>query len=58
MKKLEWYQQSITEVFSHLKTRAAGLTAEEARAGLSKYGLNQLQAKKKEGKFLIFLKQF
>lgn len=58
MKRLEWYQHSIEEVFSHLKTRAAGFTEEEAKAGLSKYGLNQLLAKKKESRFLIFLKQF
>ncbi|MDO9573135.1 MAG: HAD-IC family P-type ATPase [Candidatus Omnitrophota bacterium] len=58
MRRLEWYQHSMEEVFSHLQTRATGLTEEEAKAGLSKYGLNQLQEKKKESKFLIFLKQF
>ena len=58
MDRTDWHQNSIEEVLSHLQTRATGLTEEEAKAGLSKYGLNQLQAKKKESRFLIFLKQF
>ncbi len=58
MDKINWYQISIEEVFSLLQTRAAGLTEEEAIARLAKYGLNQLIAKRKDSKLLIFLKQF
>ena len=58
MALLNWYQRSIEEVFTDLQTSAAGLTAAEVEERLAKYGPNQLQAKKKESKFLIFLKQF
>lgn len=58
MIKLEWYQHSIEEVFSHLQASAAGLADQEAKARLAKYGLNQLLSKKKESRLLIFVKQF
>ena len=58
MKKLSWHQSSIKEVFSHLNADEAGLTLDEAGARLAKYGPNQLQKKKKEGRLAIFLKQF
>ncbi|MBM3248047.1 MAG: HAD-IC family P-type ATPase [Candidatus Omnitrophica bacterium] len=58
MIKLEWYQQTIEEVFSHLQTSRAGLADQEAKARLDKYGLNQLLSKKKESRLLIFIKQF
>ncbi|MBM3244671.1 MAG: HAD-IC family P-type ATPase [Candidatus Omnitrophica bacterium] len=58
MKKLEWYQHSIEEVLAHLQASASGLTGQEAKARLDKYGLNQLLSKKRESKFLIFVKQF
>lgn len=58
MKKLSWHRSSIKEVFSHLNADEAGLTLEEAGARLADYGPNQLQEKKKEGKFVIFFKQF
>jgi len=58
MKKLEWYQHSIEEVLGYLQTSASGLTGQEAKARLDKYGLNQLLSKKRESKFLIFVKQF
>ncbi|MFH2068375.1 MAG: HAD-IC family P-type ATPase [Candidatus Omnitrophota bacterium] len=58
MKELKWYQHSITEVLSHLQVTETGLAEQEAQARLAEHGPNQLEAKKKESRLLIFIKQF
>lgn len=45
-------------IFSALKTHKSGLTKEEARYRLKKYGPNKLPEKKPDSYFIIFLRQF
>ena len=46
------------KVLEELDTSREGLSSEEARARLSKYGKNELVEEKKEGPFRLFLNQF
>ena len=57
MEKLEWYQHSIEEVFSHLQTSTAGLTDDEAKKRLGEYGYNELKFKRRSN-LVRFLLQF
>lgn len=54
-----WHTMSIEQIRRELKTNFnLGLTEEEARERLKKYGENKLQDKKKESIFIKFIKQF
>lgn len=54
-----WHTMSIEQVRRELKTNLnLGLTNEEAKERLKKYGENKLQDKKKESIFIKFIKQF
>src|SRR3989338_239217 len=55
---MEFYNESIKEVLSELQTKDSGLSREEARLRLEKYGLNRLKEKKGISPFKIFLNQF
>ncbi|HSW56888.1 MAG TPA: HAD-IC family P-type ATPase [Dehalococcoidales bacterium] len=52
-----WYQMPEEEVFSALQSNQAGLSAQEAKARLAKYGYNELKVKKR-GPVVRFLLQF
>lgn len=54
----EDYKKNEIELFNEYKTNIMGLTEEEATERLKKYGLNQLEQRKKESKIKIFFRQF
>ncbi len=54
----QWYNSSIEDVFKTLGSRQGGLTADEAAERLEKYGLNQLEGRKKSSAVVRFLSQF
>ncbi len=56
-KEPNWYQLPIEEVFSLLATGHSGLTTEEAKKRLARYGYNELRLKKKSP-LIRFLLQF
>jgi P-type Ca2+ transporter type 2C len=53
-----WHQITAAEALQELKTRPAGLTAEEAAERLQRYGPNELQGQKKTPAILVFGRQF
>jgi magnesium-transporting ATPase (P-type) len=53
-----WHSQEVQAVIDHLKTSAEGLTSEEARQRLEKYGPNQLPREAPERLVIRFLRQF
>ncbi len=53
-----WHGISAENALQTLESRRSGLTDEEARERLLRYGPNELKAKKKVPPILIFLKQF
>ncbi|MFC1905367.1 cation-translocating P-type ATPase [Chloroflexota bacterium] len=54
----DWHSLSVDETLLELNTGLSGITEEEARERLLKYGHNELKAKAKISPILIFLKQF
>jgi P-type Ca2+ transporter type 2C len=52
------YQQSVEEALAEQKTSSRGLSGEEARQRLSRYGLNELVERRKKTAFMMFLGQF
>ncbi len=55
---MKWEQMEIKEILEELATSKDGLSSEEARKRLSKYGENELVEEKKEGPLRLFLNQF
>ena len=55
---MHWHRQSTDTVLKHLDTSLSGLSAEEARIRLEKYGTNVLKEKEKKTLFMMFLDQF
>jgi len=53
-----WSELETKKVFEKLKTGEEGLTEEEARERLLKFGPNELEKKKQTSKLEIFLNQF
>lgn len=53
-----FFDQKFEDILKELSTSADGLTAEEARVRLEKYGLNELVEKKGKSKIKLFLEQF
>ena len=53
----EWYQKSASQVTQSLETRDTGLTSEEAKARLARYGYNELKFKRR-GSLVRLLLQF
>lgn len=53
-----WYQISSKEVFQKLQTSEKGLTSEEVKKRLEKFGPNKLAEEKDINKFKIFIHQF
>ena len=59
MQKSNWFQKDVEEVEKQLQTNLEkGLTTEEVTKRREKYGLNELQSKKKKSLFQKFLDQF
>lgn len=54
----EFYQQTITEVRTNLKSHISGLSNEEAKRNQEKYGRNEITEDKKKAVWQIFLEQF
>lgn len=55
---MKWEQMEIEEVLKELSTSKDGLSSEEAKKRLLKYGENELVEEKKEGPLRLFLNQF
>jgi len=55
---MNWHQTNIEEVFHELNSSTDGITEEESRSRIERFGLNVLQEKKKKTLFMIFLDQF
>jgi potassium/sodium efflux P-type ATPase len=55
---MNWYQLSVNEIFEHLKTSELGLTEEEVKQRLKKYGPNRIAEEEKINKLKILLHQF
>ena len=53
-----FYNKESDAVLQELGASRDGLTSEEAKARLAKYGPNQLEGKKEDSALVIFLKQF
>lgn len=56
--KKDFYQMTVEEVLDALETNEGGLSEEEAKSRLEKYGKNELIAELKTPKWLLFLSQF
>ncbi|MFH1169451.1 MAG: HAD-IC family P-type ATPase [Chloroflexota bacterium] len=54
----QWYNLGPDEVLSALGSRRSGLTEDEVKPRLLRYGLNELKGKKKTPPALVFLQQF
>jgi len=56
--KYPWYQIDPDKAIAALGSTRSGLTTDEAKARLLRYGLNQLKGKKKTPTAIVFLRQF
>ncbi len=56
--KMNWYQLSTDEIFSHLHTSEKGLTEADAKERQARYGLNRLPEERGTGVFVLFMRQF
>ena len=57
-KKLNYYNETIDELYKRLETNERGLTEEEAKKRLEKYGENKLTEQKKKSNIALFFEQF
>ncbi|MCL5236498.1 MAG: calcium-translocating P-type ATPase, PMCA-type [Nitrospirae bacterium] len=55
---MHWYQKQISKVIEELESSPSGLSNEDARKRLGKYGPNELKEKKKKTPFMMLLDQF
>ncbi len=55
---MTWHQKDIENIIDELHSSPHGLSGDEARKRLEKYGLNVLKEKKKKTPFMMFLDQF
>jgi P-type Ca2+ transporter type 2C len=55
---IEYYSLKISDVFKQLDSSGGGLSSEEAKKRLEKYGYNELEKGKKSNALKIFLGQF
>lgn len=57
-KKLNYYNETVNELYKRLESSERGLTEEEAKKRLEKYGENKLAEQKKKSNIALFLEQF
>lgn len=57
-KKLNYYNETVNELYKRLESSERGLTEEEAKKRLEKYGENKLAEQKKKSNITLFLEQF
>lgn len=55
---MDWYQKEFKEILKELNTTPEGLSWEEARRRLERYGPNELKEKKKKTPLMMFFDQF
>ena len=55
---MHWHQKNIEDVIGELRATLQGLSTEEARNRLLKYGPNELSKKKQKNPLMMFLDQF
>ncbi len=55
---MEFYKNSIEDIYQELETSEQGLSSSEAKARLDKYGYNKIESKKRISPFVLFLQQF
>ena len=55
---MNWYQQNSKEIYNQLNTTERGLTSEEVKKRIEKYGRNKLAEEVKINRLKIFLHQF
>ncbi len=55
---MHWHQKSIEDIFHELISSSNGLSDNEARERLNKFGFNVLKETKKKTHFMMFLDQF
>lgn len=54
----EFYKQKVEDLYKTFETNENGISDEEAKKRLEKYGLNKLKEQKKKSKLVLFLNQF
>jgi len=54
---MNYYQEEIEDILKKLNTKKEGLTKEEVKTRLNRYGKNELPKKKQDGVIKIFLRQ-
>lgn len=57
-KKLNYYNETVEELYKRMDSNEHGLTEEEAKKRLEKYGENKLTERKKKSNLSLFLEQF
>src|SRR3990170_4513306 len=55
---MEFYKADIQDIFKELGSNEKGLSSDEAKARLEKFGYNRLEEKKKVSPILLFLHEF
>jgi Ca2+-transporting ATPase len=55
---MHWHQKEVADIFDQLSSSPQGLSPDDARQRLHKYGPNELKEKKKKSPFMMFLDQF
>lgn len=58
MQEQKWYSLNVGEVFDSLRSKAGGLTREEAQKRLAEHGYNELGAEKKVSPWALLAAQF
>lgn len=56
--EVSWHRATVEETFYLLESGKEGLSLDEAALRLSRYGYNEVEAKKKHGPVYLFAKQF
>ncbi len=54
----KWYRFSVKDAFERLSSGAGGLSSAEVEKRIAEYGYNELEIKKQESLFTVFIRQF
>ncbi len=55
---MKYYDEDVEKVLEHFQTSEDGLTAQEAKSRINRYGLNKLKETNKKSKLSMFIDQF